>query len=247
LLTTLPDHFLNSALAAETDDLHRVWPSTRWIGFAVGLGSALSHALQQVPGTPDNAPLQPSAQTPGPRWCSEPSESSENAVLLFYPTPSNSIEDEAIWRLFAQQVQAPYYQRLRVEMQLGYAVFSGFRQIAGQGGMLFGVQSPSASAEQLVGHIEAFVQTLPDLVAQADLPMTLAALASQTNSATLEPQAAAELLWQAHLCGHKRDYLKALQHSFAHLSPATLQGAASRIALPQTARLCLANRPRPRG
>lgn len=247
LLKTLPDHFLNRTLAAETDDLQSIWASTRWIGFATGLDSALNHALRQVPGTPGIAPIRPSVQTPGQRWCSELSESSENAVLLFYPTPSNSIEDEAIWRLFAQQVQAPFYQRLRVEMQLGYAVFSGFRQIAGQGGLLFGVQSPSANAEQLVKHIETFLQTLPDLVAQADLPRELATLASQTNPATMEIQAAAELLWQAHLCGHPGDYLKRLQHSFAHLTLTTLQAAASRVALPQTARLCLANRPSPRG
>ncbi|MFJ3524389.1 pyrroloquinoline quinone biosynthesis protein PqqF [Pseudomonas sp. NPDC090203] len=246
LLATLADHFLNSTLTTETNDLQSVWASSRWIGFATGVGPALNHTLQQVPGNPDNAPIEPAGQIPGQRWRSEPSDSSENAVLLFYPTPSNSTEDEAIWRLFAHLVQAPFYQRLRVEMQLGYAVFSGFRQIAGQGGLLFGVQSPSADVEQLVGHIETFLQTLPELVAQADLPAELGTLAGQMDLGAMEIPAAAELLWQAHLCGHPQDYLERLQHSFAHLTPAMLRDAASRIALPQTARLCLANRPNPR-
>jgi secreted Zn-dependent insulinase-like peptidase len=247
LLKMLPDHFLNSTIDQETDDVQSVWKHARWIGFATGAAVTLTHILKRPPGTPESNALTRPAQLNVRRWQTEPSDSSENAVLLFYPTPSNSLEDEAIWRLFAHRVQAPFYQRLRVEMQLGYAVFSGFRQIAGQSGLLFGVQSPSASVEQLVKHIEDFLQTLPELIETADLPSEITTLASQTDPATMETQAAAEMLWQAHLCGHGNDYLERLQHSFAHLSADALKTAASRVALSQTPLLCLANRPEPRG
>src|SRR3546814_16967036 len=87
---------------------------------------------------------------------------------LFCPTPTRALPDEATWRLLAQLCQTPFYQRLRVELQLGYAVFSGVKQIDGQTGLLFGVQSPSASAAQLIAHIDQFLSGLPDLLRQID-------------------------------------------------------------------------------
>jgi coenzyme PQQ biosynthesis probable peptidase PqqF len=249
LLKTLPDHFLNSINTAETRDVESIWANARWIGFATGLDEIaqrkLTHALRLMPGVAEQKPNHPPVLVPGKRWRHETSDASEDAVLVFYPTPSTLIEDEAMWRLFAQLVQAPFYQRLRVELQLGYAVFSGFRQIAGQSGLLFGVQSPSASAEQLVDHIESFMVTLSDRIKNADLPAQITALQNQLDPATLDSSQAAEMLWQAHLAGHSAHYLERLQHSFAHLQPDELKRAASRVALPETAVLCLSNRSSP--
>jgi coenzyme PQQ biosynthesis probable peptidase PqqF len=251
LLKTLPDHFLNSTPISETNDLRSVWGNARWIGFGTGLDGLaqreLTHALRLTPGIPEEKPNHPPVLAPGKRWQRETSDASEDAVLVFYPSPSTLIEDEAMCRLFAQLVQAPFYQRLRVELQLGYAVFSGFRQIAGQSGLLFGVQSPSASAEQLVEHIESFMETLPDLIESADLAAQITALQNQLDPATLDSAQAAEMLWQAHLAGHSAHYLERLQHSFAHLQPDELQRAASRVALPQTTVFCLSNRHSPSG
>ncbi|WP_460046650.1 pyrroloquinoline quinone biosynthesis protein PqqF [Pseudomonas sp. S2_H01] len=249
LLKTLPDHFLNSINTAETRDVESIWANARWIDFATGLDEIaqreLAHALRLMPGVAEEKPNHPPVLAPGKRWQHETSDASEDAVLVFYPTPSTLIEDEAMWRLFAQLVQAPFYQRLRVELQLGYAVFSGFRQIAGQSGLLFGVQSPSASAGQLIDHIESFMVTLPDRIKDAHLPAQITALQSQLDPATLDSSQAAEMLWQAHLAGHSAHYLERLQHSFAHLQPEELKRAASRVALPETTVLCLSNRPSP--
>jgi secreted Zn-dependent insulinase-like peptidase len=249
LLKTLPDHFLNSINTAETLDVESIWANARWIDFATGLDEIaqreLAHALRLMPGVAEEKPNHPPVLAPGKRWQHETSDASEDAVLVFYPTPSTLIEDEAMWRLFAQVVQAPFYQRLRVELQLGYAVFSGFRQIAGQSGLLFGVQSPSASAGQLIDHIESFMVTLPDRIKDAHLPAQITALQSQLDPATLDSSQAAEMLWQAHLAGHSAHYLERLQHSFAHLQPEELKRAASRVALPETTVLCLSNRPSP--
>ncbi|PNB70621.1 hypothetical protein C1X30_35140, partial [Pseudomonas sp. FW305-BF6] len=73
---------------------------------------------------------------------------------------THDIADEAAWRLLAHVCQTPFYQRLRVELQLGYAVFSGLRQINGQTGLLFGVQSPSVAPLDLLQHIEQFLGEL---------------------------------------------------------------------------------------
>jgi secreted Zn-dependent insulinase-like peptidase len=142
-------------------------------------------------------------------------------------------------------MQAPFYQRLRVELQLGYAVFSGFRQIAGHGGLLFGVQSPSTSIGQVVAHIETFIERLPTLIAEADVPAQLKTLRAQLDLAELEHAQAAEILWQAHLAGHGRGYFEGLQHSLKHLDHHALLTAADRLAQSGSTRLCLSNRSNP--
>lgn len=232
LLNTLPDHFLNSPCSAPKDDLHSVWETARWVGFATGIQDAnrpaLIHALRATPGTPDDQPITLPACTTK-LWATEPSDSSEQALMMFYPTPSASIEDEAMWRFFAHVVQGPFYQRLRVELQLGYAVFSGFRQIAGHGGMLFGVQSPNASATQLVEHITTFMETLPGLVETVDIPAQRSVLQDQVDPLTMDTRQATEMLWQAHLAGHTADYMARLQHSLAHLHLDRLLESARRI------------------
>jgi len=248
LLKTLADHYLNDLVTQQTDDLRRVWAEALWTGLATGFPpsarNALNHATRLIPGLPEGSP-RTTPRTTSTRWEIEASESSEVALLMFYPTPSDSLHDEATWRLFAQLMQAPFYQRLRVELQLGYAVFSGFRQIAGQGGLLFGVQSPSASAEQLVAHIETFIEGLPTLINAADLPAQVQTLQDQLETADMEHPQAADLLWQAHLAGHGNDYSAGLQHSLAHLQRAELLEAAHRLAHPDSARLCLSNRSSP--
>lgn len=248
LLKTLPDHYLNSSIKQQTDNLQRVWAEASWTGFATGFTSSarnvLSHAARLIPGV--QAGSVPAAPRPsGARWEVEPSESSEAALLMFYPTPSDSFHDEATWRLFAQLMQVPFYQRLRVELQLGYAVFSGFRHIAVHGGLLFGVQSPSATAEQLVAHIEAFIGELPALVSAADLSAQVKILQAQLDTAEMEHAQAAEMLWQAHLAGHGSDYSDRLQHSLAHLQQAALLEAARQLAHADSARLCVSNRAGP--
>jgi coenzyme PQQ biosynthesis probable peptidase PqqF len=248
LLKSLPDHYLNNQNAMQTIGLERVWSTARWTGFAAGLEgwaqNEVCNAARLVLGAAEH-PHGRAPRVTGTRWVNEPSDSSESALLIFYPTPSPSLDDEATWRLFAQLTQAPFYQRLRVELQLGYAVFSGFRQIAGHGGLLFGVQSPSASIGQIVAHIETFIERLPRLIAEADVPAQLKTLRAQLDLADMEHAKAAELLWQAHLAGHGQGYLEGLQHSLKHLDRHALLTAADRLAQSDRALLGLSNRSGP--
>ena len=246
LLKRLPD------LCQPTDETARPhnWAETRWDGLAVGLPAAtqalITPVLSKVPGTPDSQ----LAQQPGPcaqrHWHTEPCDGGEHALLLFCPAPTTALADEAAWRLLAQIAQTPFYQRLRGELQLGYAVFSGLRQINGQTGLLFGVQSPQASTETILGHIQDFLAQLPNLISALDetsFIQTRAALAQQFSPQTLGVPQASELLWQARLAGHPSDYLEALYTALMALDQGTTLKAARQIIQPDSHWLCVATSP----
>ncbi|MDO7927216.1 pyrroloquinoline quinone biosynthesis protein PqqF [Pseudomonas sp. KFB-139] len=249
LLKVLPDHFLNKARGQISDDIQAVWASSRWISFASGLPahsqSLLNAALLNMPGTADEPlPDAPSA-TPGKRWQTQSSGSSEDAVLVFCTAPGLSTEDDAVWRMLAHLIQAPFYQRLRVDLQLGYAVFSGLRQIAGRSGLLFGVQSPTCSAGQLVQHIETLINALPSLIQNADIPALRQTLAEQFDMTAMPHEQTAELLWQARLAGRDGDCLEALRKTLLHLEKHSLLTAADQLKDARAGWLILSNRPVP--
>ena len=209
LLTCLPEIDQQGA-ASKVSDLEQCWASAQWDGLAVGLPAstqaAMASVLSKVPGTPTSQHPEPPALRHA--WHLEPCDSSEQALLVFCPAPFGHLADESAWRLLAHIAQTPFYQQLRVELQLGYAVFSGLRQINGQTGLLFGVQSPHASAPEIYGHIEAFIAELPTLITALDensFTQARATLAQQFSNASLGAFQAAELLWQAKLAGHPSD------------------------------------------
>ncbi|WP_192562625.1 pyrroloquinoline quinone biosynthesis protein PqqF [Pseudomonas gozinkensis] len=234
LLKALPEKCLPAV--SESDDAAHLWTTSRWDGLALGLNpqtqSGMGLALSRIPGIPDNQIPAPSAINAGFRWSQIDSASSEHALLLFCATASREIADEAAWRLLAHLCQTPFYQRLRVELQLGYAVFSGLRQFHGQTGLLFGVQSPSATAAQLLNHIQQFLDGLPALIEQLDdasLTQQRQTLADQFGESALSGKDAAEFLWQARLAGHSSDYLMQLRNAIAQLDRPALLAAAQRL------------------
>jgi predicted Zn-dependent peptidase len=247
LLKALPDCYLSAPPTSELTDVQAFWATTRWISFTSDLAQETVHELDTLlsnaPGKPDEQALQAPALAPGKHWRAAASPSPESAVLLFCPAPSSSIADEAAWRLLAHLAQGPFYQRLRVELQLGYAVFSGLRQIAGQTGILFGVQSPNASAAKLIEHIEHFLNDLPGWANDADLAAQTAALAAQLDISAMETPQAAELLWQAHLAGRDERYLPTLRETLRNLDTNTVRHAAASLQTAAGGWLCLTNSP----
>lgn len=245
LITSLADHYLSSVPDEPIQNPHVFWASTRWMTFTTDVSAptrqALDTVLEHTPGARDKHPQQTSPLKSGKHWRSEPSSSSESAVLVFCPVPSFGVQDEAAWRMLAHLAQDPFYQRLRVELQLGYAVFSGFRQIAGKGGLLFGVQSPGASVAELVQHIADFIQRMPALIEAADLGTQRKTLAAQLDSADMESPNKAEMLWQAHLAGHGMDYLNQLHTAVISLKKTTLDTAAGQLEKAHAGWLILSN------
>ncbi|QGT83993.1 pyrroloquinoline quinone biosynthesis protein PqqF [Pseudomonas coronafaciens] len=247
LLKRLADHYLNSDTAQPAHDLKTIWAHSRWISFVSGFCPSslppVNVELSHAPGSRQDGSVALPAVTAGKRWVAEACPSPEAAVLVFCPAPTASIEDEAAWRLLAHLLQAPFYQRLRVELQLGYAVFSSVRQIAGRTGLLFGVQSPTCSAEQLVQHIEAFIDELPELIRSIDLPAQIQALSAQFDSSSMPDQQQADMQWHACLAEHEGDHLSALQSALSNLDTHLLLAAAKQLKHAVGGWLIVANSP----
>jgi secreted Zn-dependent insulinase-like peptidase len=250
LLKALPDECLERT--ADSDDLQQLWSSARWDGLAVGLSTqtqaAMGLALSRIPGTADNQLTLPPSISARHLWTTVDTGASEHALLLFCPTPTQDIADEAAWRLLAHLAQTPFYQRLRVELQLGYAVFSALRQIHGQTGILFGVQSPSVAPVDLLDHIQAFLNGFTSMIQSLDDATFIAqrqALADQFDSAALPTVQATELLWQSKLAGHSSDYLKQLAQAILTIDHRSLLAAAQRLNQAQGGWRALASAPCP--
>ncbi|MCU1761754.1 pyrroloquinoline quinone biosynthesis protein PqqF [Pseudomonas sp. 14P_8.1_Bac3] len=246
LLKALPELCLEPVAAS--DDLQQLWSNARWEGLAVGLSAhiqaALGLALSRVPGVADTRPSPPSSINARRLWTTLDTGASEHALLLFCPTATREISDEAAWRLLALVCQTPIYQRLRVELQLGYAVFSTLRQIHGQTGILFGVQSPQTAPLQLLEHMERFLSDLPEWINgidEATFVTQRQALADQFDKEALPLSQAAELLWQARHAGHSSDYLTRLPLSILVLERADLIAAAHRLNSAEGGWRCLAS------
>ncbi|MDE1166983.1 MAG: pyrroloquinoline quinone biosynthesis protein PqqF [Pseudomonas sp.] len=258
LLKRLPEHCLGHYQSPprirdeelQPMTLQRLWGGARWDGMAVGLSpaqqQALNAALRKMPGKGDPNLITTRLPLHEKLWSEVALDASEHAVLLFCPTASTEVSDEAAWRVLAHLCQAPYYQRMRVDLQLGYAVFSGFRQIAGRAGLLFGVQSPSTPLAEIIDHLQAFVQTLPALV-RGQNPASLASecreLASRSSFEEQDLDQASEALWQARLAGHPSDFMELLRKALLRQRADLLEEAAEQVAKASAGWLCLANGP----
>ncbi|MHC8323614.1 pyrroloquinoline quinone biosynthesis protein PqqF [Pseudomonas sp. GB2N2] len=234
LLKMLPD--LCHQHTGVSDDVQQLWSSARWDGLATGLTAqtqaAMGLALSRVPGVADTLPAPPSPICSQRLWTTLDTESSEHALLLFCPTATQEIFDEAAWRLLAHMAQTPFHQRLRVDLQLGYAVFSALHQIHGQTGILFGVQSPSVAPLDLLHHIEHFFSELPEMIAGMDevaFNDQRQALADQFDVTALPGAKAAELLWHSRLANRSSDYLTQLPLSILAIDRQGLIAAAHRL------------------
>ncbi|MHA6198601.1 pyrroloquinoline quinone biosynthesis protein PqqF [Pseudomonas wadenswilerensis] len=165
-----------------------------WTALATGFDAQAQNALNQLLGRLADAPLKPVPPRFQAGWQAFGDAGDEQALLLFSP-----LADEAAGRLLAQLIQGPFYQRLRSELQLGYAVFSTFRQIQGHNGLMFGVQSPSASHGEILDHLrDFFARPVPLLDTSQDT------LAAQFHEPLMPSADVAEWLWQAHLAGNEQ-------------------------------------------
>lgn len=248
LLKALPNHCRQSSTLPMPDSEQDVWTTARWDGLSIGLSAAtqgaLGPALARVPGVAGEDVSLATASRGQRIWHRLQTHGEESAVLLFCPTATSVLADEAAWRWLAQLCQTPFYQRLRVELQVGYAVFSGLKQVDGQTGVLFGVQSPSLSAAELIAHLEQFLAGLPALIQQLDdafLARQQQALAAQLQSSAQPFAQAAELLWQGKLAGRPSDYLEQLSAAILCLDRAQLVVAAQGLFDAQGGWHCLSN------
>lgn len=169
------------------------------------------------------------------QWVTLRAEDDDTALLLFCPHPATDAE-EACWQLLARLIEGPFYRRMRVELQLGYAVFSGYRRINGQGGLLFAIQSPHADAQTLLSHIETFLRRF-------DVPSAVL-LERVRSRITADPgwQRQADQAWQYVQAGHAPTRGAAVQVELASIERGALVDALGAIALRQYGWVILSNR-----
>ncbi|KRP73355.1 pyrroloquinoline quinone biosynthesis protein PqqF [Pseudomonas paralactis] len=236
-----------AGVSADSSGAPASWSTAHWQGLGAGLPAgceaAIKIAAARLPGQPNTIQCTPEVLDGQRIWHSVNTVSSDAALLLFCPAPSQSVVDEANWRLLGHLLQGPFYQRLRVELQIGYAVFSGIQQVNGQTGLVFGVQSPSLSLDAIVEHLHTFLQQLPSLIERsADMGNQL--LAQQFTAQALSVSQTADLLWHAQLAGHTSSYLDQLQHLIQNRTREDLQHAAQQLLGAAGGWRCVANGPR---
>ncbi|MGA7509116.1 MAG: pyrroloquinoline quinone biosynthesis protein PqqF [Erwinia billingiae] len=93
-----------------------------------------------------------------------PTESNEAALLLFCPLTENSAQCLAAWQWLAGLFEPRFFQKLRVELNIGYVVSCRLHQSAGVAGILFALQSPTLSQQQLKQHIVDFIADMAEVI-----------------------------------------------------------------------------------
>ncbi len=219
LLGCLPELFetsMQSVAADSTSELQRGYRLTDVLAQISGVAVSEQARITALFNGITPLALNPRFELPtvGRRyWLVKPVATTEVCVLLFCSLPSRSACAEAGWRLLAHYYQSPFFQRLRSELQLGYGVFCGLRQVQGRHGILFAVQSPHASQAQILGHIRSFIaDQTPRLAALTAAELTAAAqtVAEPLNVARMSLVERAELYWQQHLAGHTTEHANAV-------------------------------------
>ncbi|MDK8266178.1 pyrroloquinoline quinone biosynthesis protein PqqF [Pseudomonas oryzihabitans] len=244
LLKVLPER-----LTAVTP-LTEITEGPRWQALACGLPQTAQASLAAVtpPPQPQAGPQGELPSFTGRHWHPEPSADAQQALLLFCPQPDARATTEAAWRLLAARLQGPLFQRLRSERQLGYAVFSAYRQLGDQAGLLIGVQSPHARAAEILAEIEGcLADSLAAIQAEgATLSQNIRQLVRDFSPGTPQRAALAERLWWGFQRSGALD-LAPLQHALAALDDRALQQAWQQLIASDAPRFALANADAPSG
>ncbi|WP_457439991.1 insulinase family protein [Pseudomonas sp. TE3786] len=94
--------------------------------------------------------------------------SKDHSMQLYWPHPQQTPEARADTLLLAQLVKGRYYQSLRTEQQLGYAVGASAGWNSGLSSLSFVVQSHEYSSEVLRARTQTFLQEMDVLIQGLD-------------------------------------------------------------------------------
>jgi len=158
LLNQLPRWLL--ALSPECDALNKISWQAALVGGNAALHQQLARLLSRLPGCVQaTTGWQRYDPLAAQRHCLSQA-AGDTALLLFCPLTQPDLEAQLAWRLLALIYQPAFFQRLRVEQQVGYVVSSSFHQVADRTGVLFALQSPQLSADALLQHIQDFLAAM---------------------------------------------------------------------------------------
>lgn len=213
LLAALPVA-LQSPVAVE--DISQLSWSGALYGGDEQLCQAMAQQLAQLPGRWLNA-ARPETKPPG--VLSIATESTDRAILLFCPTPSS-----AIWQQLAQIYEPHFFQRLRVEQNLGYVVSCRFQFCAGESGILFALQSPDWHYEALWQAIEDFLGAMAVQLSERDSRLLAETEQTLPGKAQDEPRHRWLAEWRAIPSEERSPVLTELLAAHAILSQQWQQG-----------------------
>ncbi|MBK0032521.1 pyrroloquinoline quinone biosynthesis protein PqqF [Erwinia sp. S43] len=139
-------------------------PAMHWQASLYGgsreLHQQIARQLSHFPGRM-NSPVEASRPLPVPqREYSVVTDSNDAAVVLFCPLNGSTPQAVAAWRCLALIFQPAFFQQLRVEQNIGYVVSCRWWQVVGRAGILFCLQSPTLTHDDLWQAIDAFLQRM---------------------------------------------------------------------------------------
>ncbi len=165
LIAALPPLWQNVTYSLSGSPL----PAASWQASLYGgsreLHRQLARQLAQFPGA-INPPGRWGRPLPLPpsESCVD-TDSDDAAVVLFCPLTDMTPQAAAARRCLTLIFQPAFFQQLRVEQNMGYAVSCRDWQVAGHSGILFCLQSPTLSHDELWQAIEAFLQRMTAVLA----------------------------------------------------------------------------------
>jgi len=146
-------------------------PMPNWHATLVGgdeaLQQRLAHLLSDFPCSVTAERLMPSPRQHHPVILAE--SGSEHALLQFYPLANNEAEGRWALRVLAQLYAPRYFQRLRVEHNIGYVVQCALYRSGEVEGLLFALQSPTFSVEQLQRFTNEFLLNMQHTLATLEV------------------------------------------------------------------------------
>ncbi|WP_211130235.1 pyrroloquinoline quinone biosynthesis protein PqqF [Serratia surfactantfaciens] len=148
----------------------------------------LSHLLYDFPYSVTAEPQRPPPSLHRPVTLTE--SGAEHALLRFYPLQSDAAEGRWALRVLAQLYAPRYFQRLRVERNIGYVVQCAFHRSADVEGLLFALQSPTFTVEQLQQLTDEFLLQMRHELAQLgadELEQAQQALRQSVQCLSAEP------------------------------------------------------------
>jgi secreted Zn-dependent insulinase-like peptidase len=86
-----------------------------------------------------------------------PVEHSDSSAVLYIQGDTDSLQERAQVAVLDAMMSAPFYSDMRTEKKLGYVVGSGLAHRQRVPGLMFYIQSPVVSAQQLRAEIEGFI------------------------------------------------------------------------------------------
>ncbi len=118
------------------------------------LSAALSCAKESCAAKPREV-----IQAPADQWLTLDLELEhpDSALLVYRQLPDQSAQSRALSALAGQILQAPYFQQLRTEQQLGYVVFATPLPLLDVPGSAYIVQSPGHSVDHILQSTRAFI------------------------------------------------------------------------------------------